>query len=55
MSVSNVAGAINVSRINRFSIAFVLVGVELFLFLRDGDGVPAPVAIEDKNRETKDH
>lgn len=37
-----VAGAISVSSISRFSFAaaLVLVGVELFLFFRDGDGVP---------------
>lgn len=40
--VSMVAGAINVSRINRFSSTAVLVfiGVELLRFFRAGDGVP---------------
>lgn len=51
--VSMVAGAINVSSIRRFSIAaLVFVGVELFLFLRAGDGVPYKIYIDmhsDKN------
>lgn len=41
LPVSMVAGAISVSSISRFSLAArVLVGVELFLFFRAGDGVP---------------
>lgn len=49
-----VAGAISVSSISRFSFAaaLVFVGVELFLFFRDGDGVPYGIQINAHSGKT---
>lgn len=49
-----VAGAISVSSISRFSLAaaLVFVGVELFLFFRDGDGVPYGIQISSHSGKT---
>lgn len=49
--VSMVAGAISVSSMSCFSMALFFVGVELFLFFRDGDGVPSSIQAETKIKE----
>lgn len=46
--VSMVAGAISVSIMSCFSMDLFLVGVELFLFFRDGDGVPSSMQADEK-------
>lgn len=53
--ISMVAGAISVSSMSCFSMALFLVGVELFLFFRDGDGVPSSVQNQKKKNPRKLH
>lgn len=51
--VSMVAGAISVSSMSCFSMALFFVGVELFLFFRDGDGVPASMHARNKKKKNR--
>lgn len=51
--VSMVAGAISVSSMSCFSMALFLVGVELFLFFRDGDGVPSLMQTKERKKQRK--